>query len=105
MFFLTPPLQVRCLKGQRGLSNPPSFDGIHIVNHYGDTESYHSSDDDALAKLPNPQGGGGGGGSDAGSVGGRITLHADLEDTDSDEDNESLRLTVPTNGSHKTTTV
>ncbi|XP_031431291.1 ecotropic viral integration site 5 protein homolog isoform X6 [Clupea harengus] len=97
--------EVRCLKGQRGLSNPPSFDGIHIVNHYGDTESYHSSDDDALAKLPNPQGGGGGGGSDAGSVGGRITLHADLEDTDSDEDNESLRLTVPTNGSHKTTTV
>ncbi|XP_076134548.1 ecotropic viral integration site 5 protein homolog isoform X4 [Alosa pseudoharengus] len=70
--------EVRCLKGQRGLPNQPSFDGIHIVNHYGDT---------------------------SGGKGRRITLHADLGDTDSDEDGEALRLQVPTNGSHKTTTV
>ncbi|XP_062371607.1 ecotropic viral integration site 5 protein homolog isoform X4 [Sardina pilchardus] len=96
--------EVRCLKGQRGLPSQPSFDGIHIVNHYGDTESYHSSDDDAAAaKLSIPQTGGDGDAS--GGIGGRITLHADLGDTDSDEDNEALRLQLPTNGSHKTTTV
>ncbi|XP_048107419.1 ecotropic viral integration site 5 protein homolog isoform X4 [Alosa alosa] len=95
--------EVRCLKGQRGLPNQPSFDGIHIVNHYGDTESYHSSDDDGLAKLSTPQHSGDG--DTSGGKGRRITLHADLGDTDSDEDGEALRLQVPTNGSHKTTTV
>uniref|UniRef100_A0A8C4TFH5 Ecotropic viral integration site 5 n=1 Tax=Erpetoichthys calabaricus TaxID=27687 RepID=A0A8C4TFH5_ERPCA len=35
--------EIQCLKGQRGLSDQHTFDGIHIVNHYlGDDESYHS---------------------------------------------------------------
>ncbi|KAJ8375283.1 hypothetical protein SKAU_G00058630 [Synaphobranchus kaupii] len=100
--------EIRCLKGQRGLTNPPTFDGIHIVNHYmGDDESYHSSDDDVgkdlLCGAPplfmSPQ--------DAR----RIVLHPNLaEDTDSEEDEESLRLSVPPAGGHahnghKTTSV
>lgn len=41
--------QLRCLKGQRGFSGQPPFDGIHIVNHLiGDDESFHSSDEDFL---------------------------------------------------------
>ncbi|MCJ8729703.1 hypothetical protein PDJAM_G00109430 [Pangasius djambal] len=91
--------EIRCLKGQRGLPDRTNFDRIHIVNHYGgDDESYQSSDEDGL-KLPlkvTPRQGGG-----------RITLHPQLGDTDSeaDEDGESLRLTVPSNSSHKSTTV
>ncbi|XP_046711271.1 EVI5-like protein isoform X1 [Silurus meridionalis] len=91
--------EIRCLKGQRGLPGRTNFDRIHIVNHYGgDNESYQSSDEDAV-KLPlcvTPRQGDG-----------RITLHPQLEDTDSepDEDGESLRLTVPSNSSHKSTTV
>lgn len=43
------PHQLRCLKGQRGFSGQPPFDGIHIVNHLiGDDESFHSSDEDFL---------------------------------------------------------
>ncbi|MBZ3870705.1 Ecotropic viral integration site 5 protein-like protein [Sciurus carolinensis] len=39
--------ELRCLKGQRGFSGQPPFDGIHIVNHLiGDDESFHSSDED-----------------------------------------------------------
>lgn len=92
-------LQIRCLKGQRSLPNRTSFDRIHFVNHYGgDNESYQSSDEDGV-KLPlnvPPRPGGG-----------RITLHPQLGDTDSDadEDGESLRLTVPSSNSHKSTTV
>ncbi|XP_058258403.1 ecotropic viral integration site 5 protein homolog isoform X6 [Hemibagrus wyckioides] len=91
--------EIRCLKGQRGIPNRTNFDRIHIVNHYGgDDESNQSSDDDGV-KLPlsvNPCRGGG-----------RITLHPQLGDTDSegDEDGESLRLEVPSNSSHKSTTV
>ncbi|XP_053088048.1 ecotropic viral integration site 5 protein homolog isoform X3 [Pangasianodon hypophthalmus] len=91
--------EIRCLKGQRGLPDRTNFDRIHIVNHYGgDDESYQSSDEDGL-KLPlkvTPCQGGG-----------RITLHPQLGDTDSeaDDDGESLRLTVPSNSSHKSTTV
>lgn len=41
--------QLRCLKGQRGFSGQPPFDGIHIVNHLiGDDESSHSSDEDFI---------------------------------------------------------
>nr|KAF6505000.1 ecotropic viral integration site 5 [Rousettus aegyptiacus] len=41
--------ELRCLKGQRGFSNQPPFDGIHIVNHLiGDDESFHSSDEDFI---------------------------------------------------------
>nr|XP_019608405.1 PREDICTED: ecotropic viral integration site 5 protein homolog isoform X2 [Rhinolophus sinicus] len=41
--------ELRCLKGQRGFSGQPPFDGIHIVNHLiGDDESFHSSDEDFL---------------------------------------------------------
>lgn len=41
--------QLRCLKGQRGFSGQPPFDGIHIVNHLiGDDESVHSSDEDLI---------------------------------------------------------
>ncbi|KAK3574406.1 hypothetical protein QTP86_006632 [Hemibagrus guttatus] len=91
--------EICCLKGQRGLPSRTNFDRIHIVNHYGgDDESNQSSDDDCV-KLPlsvNPC-----------RDGGRITLHPQLEDTDSeaDEDGESLRLKVPSNSSHKSTTV
>ncbi|XP_018420583.1 PREDICTED: ecotropic viral integration site 5 protein homolog isoform X1 [Nanorana parkeri] len=39
--------EIRCLKSQKGLSDPPTFDGIHIVNHMiGDDVSFHSSDED-----------------------------------------------------------
>lgn len=90
-------LQVRCLKGQRGLLDRTNFDRIHLVNHYeGDNESYQSSDEDGV-KLPlkvTPCQGGG-----------RIKLHPQLGDTDSDEDGESLRLMVPSSSSHKSTTV
>ncbi|XP_072540234.1 ecotropic viral integration site 5 protein homolog isoform X3 [Salminus brasiliensis] len=91
--------EIRCLKGQRGLPDQTNFDGIHIVNHYGgDDESYQSSDEEGM-KLP----------SHLSSLPGtgRITLHPQLEDSDSegDEDGEGLRLMVPSNSSHKTTTV
>ncbi|KAL0191075.1 hypothetical protein M9458_013773, partial [Cirrhinus mrigala] len=43
---------IRCLRGQQGLRGQPSFDGIHIVNHYGgDNESYQSSDEDGVKLL------------------------------------------------------
>ncbi|KAM6327294.1 ecotropic viral integration site 5 protein homolog isoform 2-T2 [Podargus strigoides] len=41
--------EIKCLKGQRGFSDQPTFDGIHIVSHFtGDDESFHSSDEDFL---------------------------------------------------------
>ncbi|XP_010221199.1 PREDICTED: ecotropic viral integration site 5 protein homolog, partial [Tinamus guttatus] len=41
--------QIKCLKGQRDLPDQPTFDGIHIVNHFtGDDESFHSSDEDFI---------------------------------------------------------
>uniref|UniRef100_A0A3P9PGL1 Ecotropic viral integration site 5 n=1 Tax=Poecilia reticulata TaxID=8081 RepID=A0A3P9PGL1_POERE len=78
------------------LLTSPSFDGIHIVNHYmGVGESYQSSDDDG-AKDPDLQ-------SLQPRSGGRIRLRAKLEDTDSDEDDgDALRLSVPQS---KSTTV
>ncbi|CAI5639008.1 unnamed protein product [Oreochromis niloticus] len=92
--------EIRCLKGQRGgFANQPTFDGIHIVNHYGaDDESYQSSDDDGVkvSTLQVPQ------------QRSRIKLHPKLEDTDSDEeeeDGEALRISVPQSSSHKTTSV
>ncbi|XP_076871194.1 ecotropic viral integration site 5 protein homolog isoform X3 [Brachyhypopomus gauderio] len=91
--------EIRCLKGQRGLPGQTSFDGIHIVNHYrGDDESYQSSDEDNMKLTSHLT---------ACRGGGRITLHPQLVDSDSegDEDGEELRLTVPLNSSHKTTTV
>uniref|UniRef100_M3ZLT0 Ecotropic viral integration site 5 n=1 Tax=Xiphophorus maculatus TaxID=8083 RepID=M3ZLT0_XIPMA len=80
------------LTRQKGLVSQPSFDGIHIVNHYmGVGESYQSSDDDG-AKDPDLQ-------SLQPRGGGRIRLRAKLEDTDSDEedgeDGDALRLSVP----------
>lgn len=91
--------QIRCLKGQRGLASQPTFDGIHIVNHYGgDDESYQSSDDDGV-KDPTLQ-------DTQQRSGGRIKLRANLGDTDSDEDDgEALRLSVPQSSSHKSTAV
>ncbi|XP_072505191.1 ecotropic viral integration site 5 protein homolog isoform X5 [Notamacropus eugenii] len=42
--------ELRCLKGKRGFSDQPTFDGIHIVHHLiGDDESFHSSDEDFIA--------------------------------------------------------
>ncbi|XP_040215959.1 ecotropic viral integration site 5 protein homolog isoform X3 [Rana temporaria] len=39
--------EIRCIKSQKGLSDPPTFDGIHIVNHIiEDDVSFHSSDED-----------------------------------------------------------
>ncbi|XP_035393679.1 ecotropic viral integration site 5 protein homolog isoform X3 [Cygnus atratus] len=41
--------EIKCLKGQRDFSDQPTFDGIHIVNHFtGDEESFHSSDEDFI---------------------------------------------------------
>ncbi|NXP81441.1 EVI5 protein, partial [Ramphastos sulfuratus] len=41
--------EIKCLKGQRDFSDQPTFDGIHIVNHFtGDDESFHSSDEDFM---------------------------------------------------------
>ncbi|XP_033288713.2 ecotropic viral integration site 5 protein homolog isoform X7 [Orcinus orca] len=41
--------ELRCLKGQRGFSGQPPFDGIHIVSHLiGDDESFHSSDEEFI---------------------------------------------------------
>ncbi|XP_061593507.1 ecotropic viral integration site 5 protein homolog isoform X4 [Cololabis saira] len=86
--------EVRCLRGQRGLAGKPSFDGIHIVNHYVDVDAYQSSDDD---EVPKPK------------SGGRIKLRPNLGDGDSDseedDDGEALRLSVPPSSSHKSTTV
>lgn len=85
--------QICCLKGQRGLPGQPTFDGIHIVNHYtgGVDDAYRSSDEDGAAP---PQ-----------QRGRRlIRLHPALGDSDSEEDGETLRLTVPQNN-HKSTTV
>ncbi|XP_071782305.1 ecotropic viral integration site 5 protein homolog isoform X4 [Centroberyx gerrardi] len=94
--------EICCLKGQRGLPSQPAFDGIHIVNHYGgDDESYHSSDEDGVKDptLLDAQ--------QRSSSSSRIRLHPNLEDTDSEgeEDSEALRLSVPSSGSHKSTTV
>uniref|UniRef100_A0A673ACR8 Rab-GAP TBC domain-containing protein n=1 Tax=Sphaeramia orbicularis TaxID=375764 RepID=A0A673ACR8_9TELE len=88
--------EICCLKGQRGMANQPTFDGIHVINHYvGDDESYHSSDEDGVKDQTQPRSGGG-----------RIRLRPNLADTDSDEeeDGEALRLSVPPS-SHKSTTV
>ncbi|XP_041646797.1 EVI5-like protein isoform X1 [Cheilinus undulatus] len=92
--------EICCLKGQRGLANPPTFDGIHIVNHYtGNDRSYQSSDEDG-GKDPILQ-------DTQQRSGGRIRLRPNLPDTDSeedeDEDDEALRLSVPP--SSKSTTV
>ncbi|XP_043098703.1 EVI5-like protein isoform X1 [Puntigrus tetrazona] len=91
--------EIRCLRGQQGLPGQASFDGIHIVNHYGgDNESYQSSDEDGVKLSPQLT---------SHQVRGRITLHPNLEDSESegDEEGDALRLSVPSNGSHKTTTV
>uniref|UniRef100_A0A8C4KDQ4 Ecotropic viral integration site 5 n=1 Tax=Dromaius novaehollandiae TaxID=8790 RepID=A0A8C4KDQ4_DRONO len=41
--------EIKCLKGQKDFSDQPTFDGIHIVNHFtGDDESFHSSDEDFI---------------------------------------------------------
>ncbi|XP_069049999.1 ecotropic viral integration site 5 protein homolog isoform X2 [Lepisosteus oculatus] len=89
--------EIRCLRGQRALSGQPTFDGIHIVNHYmGDDESYHSSDEEGLA---GPVGRSAAAGAsrpfDPRRDVPRIVLRADLEDTDSEDDEEPPSLTVP----------
>ncbi|XP_073810250.1 ecotropic viral integration site 5 protein homolog isoform X5 [Danio rerio] len=91
--------EIRCLRGHQGLPNQHTFDGIHIVNHYGgDNESYQSSDEDGVKLSPHLT---------THQDRGRITLHPNLEDSESegDEEGDALRLTVPSNVSHKTTTV
>ncbi|XP_035592980.1 ecotropic viral integration site 5 protein homolog isoform X3 [Oncorhynchus keta] len=103
--------EIRCLKDQRAgsMSNQPSFDRIRIVNHYiPDDESYQSSDEDA-GKTPShldPQ-------QSSSSHTSLVRLHPSLDlnnrlgDTDSegDDDEEGLVLSVPPNGTHKHTTV
>lgn len=83
------------------MGNPPSFDGIHIINHY--VEDVGSSDEDGVKEHSLQDG--------QKRSGGRIRLHPNLKDTDSEEeeeeeeDDEALRLSVPQSGSHKSTTV
>ncbi|KAM8745753.1 ecotropic viral integration site 5 protein homolog isoform X3 [Acanthopagrus latus] len=93
--------EICCIKGQKGLASQPTFDGIHIVNHYaGDDGSYQSSDEDGV-KVPTLR-------DSQQRSGGRIRLQPNLGDTDSEEeeeDDEALRLSVPQSGSHKSTTV
>lgn len=105
--------EICCLKGQRAKSSRSTFDGIHLVNHFGggDNESYQSSDEDrsrdpSIQEVPSPQGQRGGVSGPA-----RVRLRPNLPDTDSDEDEEDdddgeeLRLTVPPSANHKSTAV
>ncbi|XP_026160396.1 ecotropic viral integration site 5 protein isoform X2 [Mastacembelus armatus] len=96
--------EICCLKGQRRLAHQPTFDGIHIVNHYvGDDESYQSSEEDEV-KDPTLQ-------DTQQRTVGRIRLRPNVMDTDSEEeeeeeeDGEGLRLSVPQSSSSKFTTV
>ncbi|XP_056133380.1 ecotropic viral integration site 5 protein homolog isoform X2 [Lampris incognitus] len=94
--------EICCLKGRRGLTHQPTFDGIHIVNHYvGEDESYHSSDEDEL-KVPTPPEA-----QQRGRTSSRIRLHPNLGDTDSEgeEDGDNLHISVTSSGSHKSTMV
>lgn len=81
------------------MAGPPTFDGIHIINHYVGGESYQSSDDDGV-KDSSP--------ADARRRS-RIRLHPNLRDSDSEEeedgDGDELRLSVPHGSNHKSTTV
>ncbi|XP_053285766.1 ecotropic viral integration site 5 protein homolog isoform X4 [Pleuronectes platessa] len=98
--------EIFSLKGKRSLANQPSFDGIHIVNHYVGDESYQSSDEDGV-KAPTLQ-------DTQPRSSSRVRLRPNLGDTDSeeeeeeeeddDDDGEALRLSVPPS-SHKSTTV
>uniref|UniRef100_A0A8C9V8C3 Ecotropic viral integration site 5 n=2 Tax=Scleropages formosus TaxID=113540 RepID=A0A8C9V8C3_SCLFO len=96
--------EIQCLRGRRGLSGQPTFDGIHIVNHYvGDDDSYHSSDED-MGKDPSitvPSSFG------QRQEARRIVLHPNLVESDSDGEEDGLRLSLPSEAlnSHKTTTV
>ncbi|XP_055077453.1 ecotropic viral integration site 5 protein homolog isoform X2 [Periophthalmus magnuspinnatus] len=103
--------EICCLKGQRGMSNQSTFDGIHLVNHFGsgNLESYHFSDDDrsrdpSLQEVSSSNQRGMSGPT-------RIRLRPNIPDTDSEEeeeeeeDGEELRLTVPSTANHKSTTV
>ncbi|XP_058887553.1 ecotropic viral integration site 5 protein homolog isoform X4 [Acipenser ruthenus] len=80
--------EIQFLKKQRGLSDRPTSEGIHIVNHYIGDEEFHFSDEDPMSnsmsedlicgvprpfvhrhKTP------------------KVLLHARIEDSDSDNDN------------------
>uniref|UniRef100_A0A3B3RP21 Ecotropic viral integration site 5 n=1 Tax=Paramormyrops kingsleyae TaxID=1676925 RepID=A0A3B3RP21_9TELE len=97
--------EIRCLRRPGASSSRLDFDSIHIVNHYiADDESYHSSDDDAAADptclpvsrafVPRQDTK-------------RILLHPNLAESDSDGEEGSPHLCVPSEApsSHKTTTV
>lgn len=92
--------QICCLKGRTASAKQHTFDGIHIINHYGrDAEAYQSSDEDQV-KDPDLQ--------DAQRPSSRIRLRPNLRDTDSEEDEDeegadALRLSVPSG--QKSTTV
>lgn len=87
------------------MSSQPTFDGIHIINHYvEDVGSYQSSDEDGVKEHALQDG--------QQRSRGRVRLHPTLRDTDSEEeeeeeedDDEALRLSVPQSSSHKSTTV
>ncbi|XP_035276556.1 ecotropic viral integration site 5 protein homolog isoform X5 [Anguilla anguilla] len=91
--------EIQCLRSQRGVCSQPSFDGIHIVSHYiGDDGPYPSPD------TPSPP--------ESQRDVTRIVLHSSVVDTDSDGEEDSLRLTVPpaagpqqAQNNRKTTTV
>nr|XP_057928445.1 EVI5-like protein isoform X2 [Doryrhamphus excisus] len=95
--------EICCLKGQRGVAKPSTYDGIHIINHYGDDdESYNSSEEDSPKDSHLRDGERRGGG--------RVVLHpkqgdTDSEDEEEDEDGEALQLCVPAAVSHRSTTV
>ncbi|KAM3915435.1 ecotropic viral integration site 5 protein homolog isoform 2-T3 [Leptodactylus fuscus] len=85
--------EIQCLKGQRGLKDQHTFDGIHIVSHIiGDDVSYHSSDED-FATSSLHQGGHYGLTKPHGKI---VLVPSDLDSSDSDP--EELTIIPDSNG-------
>ncbi|XP_039590709.1 EVI5-like protein isoform X2 [Polypterus senegalus] len=85
--------EIQCLKGQRGLSDQHTFDGIHIVNHYlRDDESYHSSDEDLMPHSSRVSVCDGSQQYEGCRKATKLVFHERMEDSDSESDNEDGNL-------------
>ncbi|XP_051788751.1 EVI5-like protein isoform X2 [Erpetoichthys calabaricus] len=85
--------EIQCLKGQRGLSDQHTFDGIHIVNHYlGDDESYHSSDEDLMPHSSRVSVCDGPQQYEGCRKATKLVFHERMEDSDTESDNEDGNL-------------